>query len=71
MPDQKAHRIVKHLVEDVIPFFGVPEALLSDRRTNLLSHLMLDVCRQLGISKLNTTSHHPQCHGMVEILIEL
>lgn len=46
--------------------FGVPEALLSDRGTNLLSHLMLDVCRLLGIEKLNTTSYHPECDGMIE-----
>ncbi len=37
MPDQKAERIVKLLVEEVVSFFGVPEALLSDHGTNLLS----------------------------------
>ena len=31
MPDQKSSRIVQILVEEVILFFGVPEALLSDR----------------------------------------
>ena len=66
IPDQKAVRIVKLLVEEVVPFFGVPEALLSDRGTNLLSHLMKDVCELLGIQKLNTTAYHPQCDGMVE-----
>ena len=50
----------------MVPQFGVPEALLSDRGTNLLSHLMLDLCRILGINKLNTTAHHPQCDGAVE-----
>ncbi len=34
--------------------------------TNLLSHLMTDVRRALGISKLNTTAYHPQCDGLVE-----
>ena len=66
MPDQKSLRIAELLVNEVIPQFGVPESLLSDRGTNLLSHLMTDVCRLLGIKKLNTTSHHPQCNGMVE-----
>ena len=66
MPDQTASRIAKILVEEVIPFFGVPEALLSDRGTNILSHLMRDLCVLLGIDKLNTTAHHPQCDGMVE-----
>ena len=65
-PDQKAVRIVKLLVEEVIPIFGVPEALLTDRGTNLLAHLMQDVCKLLGIKKLNTTAYHPQCDGMVE-----
>ena len=66
IPDQKSLRIVKILVEEIVPLFGVPEALLSDRGTNLLSHLMLDVCKLLGTKKLNTTAYHPQCDGMVE-----
>ena len=66
LPDQKTEHIVKILVEEIVPFFGVPEALLSDRGTNLLSNLMLDVCKLLGIQKLNTTAYHPQCDGMVE-----
>ena len=43
VPDQKTVRIAHLLAEEVIPLFGVPEALLSDRGTNLLSHLMLDM----------------------------
>jgi len=66
LPDQRTHRLVKVLVEEIIPIFGVPEALLSDRGTNLLSHLMQDVCKMLGIQKLNTTAYHPQCNGLVE-----
>ena len=66
VPDQKSERIARLLAEEVIPVFGVPEALLSDRGTNLLSHLMKDLCQMLGIRKLNTTSYHPQCDGMVE-----
>ena len=64
VPDQKAQRIVNLLVNEVIPLFGVPESLLSDQGTNLLSHLMLDICKALGIKKLNTTACHPQCDGM-------
>ena len=64
MPDQKTTRIV--LVEEIIPMFGVPEALLSDRGTNLLSHLMEDMCGLLGIEKYNTTAYHPQWNGLVK-----
>ena len=66
MPDQKTERIVRILVDEVIHFCGVPEALQSDRGTNLLSHLMKDTCKLLGIRKLNTTAYHPQCDGLVE-----
>ena len=66
IPDQKTIRIAKLLVGEVIPLFGVPECLLSDRGTNLLSHLMRDICQLLGIKKLNMTAHHPQCDGIVE-----
>ena len=59
-PDQIAIRIAQLLVEEVIPIFGVPEALLSDRGTNLLSFLMKDICKMLGINKLNTTASHPR-----------
>ena len=66
IPDQKSERIARILVDEIIPLFGVPEAQLSDRGTNLLSHLMLDLCDLLGVGKLNTTGYHPQCNGMVE-----
>ena len=66
VPDQRTERIARLLCEEVVPMFGVPEALLSDRGTNLLSHLMRDICQLLGIEKLNTTSYHPECDGMVE-----
>ena len=68
IPDQKTYRLVDILVKEIVPAVGVPECLLSDRGTNLLSHLMTDVCKALGITKLNTTAYHPQCDGMVERL---
>ena len=66
LPDQTTTRIVKLLVEEIVPVFGVPEAILSDRGTNLLSHLMKDICGLLGIERLNTTAYHPQCNGLIE-----
>ncbi len=66
IPDQKTHRIVDILIKEIVPTIGVPENLLSDRGTNLLSHLMAEVCKALGITKLNTTAYHPQCDGLVE-----
>ena len=66
VPDQQTSRIARLIAEEVIPWFGVPEALPSDRGANLLSHLIQDLCVLLGITKLNTNSYHPQCDGAVE-----
>ena len=70
VPDQNAERIARLLVEEVIPCFGVPESLLSDRGTNLLSRLMMDVSKMLGIEKLNTTAYHPQCDSAVNCTLK-
>ena len=66
VPYQKTERITKLLCKEIAPFFGVPEARLSNRGTNLLSNVMLGIYESLGITKLNTNSYHPQCTGMVE-----
>ena len=64
--NQKTVILVAILTKEVIPLFGVPEALLLDRGTNLLSQLVSDVCSRLGTVKLNTTAYHPECDGMIE-----
>ena len=69
-PDQKAHRIARLVADEILPMFGVPGSLLSDRGANLLANVMKDVCELLGITKLNTTAYHPQCNGMVERMLK-
>lgn len=55
-PDQKANQITRLLVDELLPMFGVPEALLSDHGTSLLANVAQDVYQLLGITKLNTTA---------------
>ena len=64
--DQSALTIAKLLVEHVISRHGVPAEVLSDRGASFLSNLMQEVCRLMGIKKVNTTAHHPQTDGLVE-----
>ena len=68
LSDQRTESVAHVLMEEVVPFYGVPEALLTDRGTDLLSHLMRDLCELLGITKLNTTAYHPERDGLVERL---
>jgi len=69
-PDQKTERISWLVVEEIVPCFGVPEAILYVRGNNFLSFLMKDICKMLEIEKLNTTASHPQCYGAVERFTE-
>ena len=46
--------------------WGVPKKLLSDRGSDFLSHLCLNVCKVLSIKKLNTTAYYPQTNGAAE-----
>ena len=66
VPDQQATTIARLLVEEVVARHGVPEQLLSDRGSNFLSELICEVCKLLGIEKVNTSGYHPQTDGMVE-----
>ena len=66
VPDQQATTIARLLVEEVVARHGVPELLLSDRGPNFLSELTCEVCKLLGIQKVNTSGYHPQSDGMVE-----
>ena len=61
--DQKAERV---LVEHLIVHHGVPEQLLSDRGSNFLSKLVQEICKSLGIQKINTSGYHPQTDGHIE-----
>ena len=54
--DQKAIRLAWLVAEEVLPQFGVPDVILSDRGTNLLAHVMEDVCQLLDTTKLKATS---------------
>eukprot|EP00742_Colponemidia_sp_Colp-10_P012577 GILJ01014146.1.p1 GENE.GILJ01014146.1~~GILJ01014146.1.p1 ORF type:complete len:292 (+),score=36.92 GILJ01014146.1:1354-2229(+) len=45
--------------------FGTPKKLLSDRGTNFMSELVDWLCRLYRIRKLQTSSYHPQCNGLL------
>lgn len=68
VPDQKAMCLARVLAEEAVPLFEVPEYILSNQSTNLLSHLITE-CKMLGIKKLNTTAYHSEYDSMVERFI--
>ena len=56
----------KLFVEEVLCSHSAPPALLSDRRKNFLSKVVKDVCQLVNTAKVNKTSYHPVCDGLVE-----
>ena len=46
--------------------FGVPALLTSDRGAQFTSSVWLEVCSILDISRIKTTSFHPQSNGIIE-----
>ena len=64
--DQSAATVADLLVREVVSCHGVPGELLSDWGKTFLSGLMSEICKLLGIHKLNTTAYHPQTDDLVE-----
>ena len=61
-----APTVARAFFDHVICQHGCPKYLLSDRGANFLSKVMLEVCRIMRTTKLNTSSYHPQCNAVQE-----
>ena len=64
--EQTSETIARLLIDHIVCRHGVPAEVLSDHGANLLSSLVVDLCRLLGMKKVNTTASHPQTDGLVE-----
>ena len=59
-------KVLLLLVREIVSRHGVPAELLSDRGSLFLSGIVSEVCKLLGIHKVNTSAYHPQMDGLVE-----
>jgi Integrase zinc binding domain len=57
-----AHKYLKHLV----PWFGIPKQIISDRDPRFTSHFSRTLCNSLGINQNLSTAFHPQTDGQTE-----
>ena len=65
-PDQTAKTTAKFLYPGYISIFRAPARLLSDRDANFMSSVIEEMCKILGMTKLQTMLYHPQTKGLVE-----
>ena len=64
--DQTAKTIAKFLYQGYISIFGALARLLSDCGANFMSSISGEMCKLLGMKKLQTMPYHPQMNGLVE-----
>ncbi|RMB88126.1 hypothetical protein DUI87_35515 [Hirundo rustica rustica] len=62
----KAREVTKVLLQEVIPRFGVPATISSDRGPHFISKIVQEICRHLGIDWELHTPYRPQSSGQVE-----
>ena len=67
-PDQTVKTIAKFLYGDYILIFQALARLFSDRGTSFTSSIIEELCKMLGIKRLQTTPYHPQMNGLVKRL---
>ena len=67
-PDQTAKTVTKFLYQGNILIFGALARLLSDRGANFMSSVIDEMCKILGMKKLQTTPYHLQTNRLAERL---
>ena len=65
-PHQMAKTIAKFLYQGYIPFFGAPARLLNNRGASFMSSVIEEMCKILGIKRLQTMPYHQQTNRLVE-----
>jgi hypothetical protein len=63
---QTAEEIAWLLYSEIFCRFGAPRSLMSDRGSVFMSELVTELCRLFTVTKLATSSFHPQCNSSVE-----
>jgi hypothetical protein len=61
-----AKEVARGLFDGWMALFGIMEVLLSDRGSHFINGVISDLLKLLGISKLSTSSYHPQTNGKIE-----
>ena len=63
---EKAEEVVKKLLHEIIPRFGLPRSLQSDNGTSFTSKVTQGVLKALGITYYLRCAWRPQSPGKVE-----
>ena len=67
-PNQTAKTVTKFLYQGYILIFGALARFLGNRGASFMSSVTDELCKILGMKKLQTTPYHHQTNGLVERL---
>ena len=70
-PNQTTNPLLNFLYQGYISIFGAPVRLLSYRGANFMSSVIDEMCKIIGMKKLQTLPYHPQTNGLVERLHQM
>lgn len=65
--NKEAITVAQAFVNNFILRFGIPKCIATDRGTEFISQVMVEVCKLLQIEKLSSTAYHHQSIGSLEI----
>jgi len=63
---QDAETTAREFVRNIVLKFGIPEVVLTDLGSNILSQLFQNTCKLLRIKRIHTTAFHPESNGGIE-----
>ena len=63
---QTAQTNARTLWDKFIVKYGLPEKILSDQGCNFKSQLVVDLCKLMGIQKVQSSPYPPQTNGQCE-----
>ena len=66
VPNQRANTVAAVLLERVFLEYGFPAAVLSDRGTNFMSNLFVELLELCRVRKITTLAYNPRANGLVE-----
>jgi putative transposase len=67
---QTAAIIVRALMNDWMPYHGLPRNFVTDRGAGFIAEINQRICEIFGINKLFTSRYHPQTNGKAERMVQ-
>lgn len=66
LPTKDTVTVAKAFVSNFILRYGIPKIIATDRGSEFMSSVMIEVCKLLEIEKLHSTAYHHQSLGALE-----